>query len=191
MGVAGGYSNPGVADSPGATPVPRKGTHILPADEPPSMSEETAPERAHGGRMTDAEVDAYLREQGTGILALADGGSAYAIPISFGYETGRAVFAYWQFDPESEKREYTDATERACLTVYDVTSGSEWRSAIARGPLRELSGDEWADLGELIDDNAFSPNFAGVRRRRLSVVGYELRIDEATGFRRTSGEGEA
>ena len=64
------------------------------------MSEETAQNPA-GGRMTDAEVDTFLTEQGTGVLALADGGSAYAIPISFGYETGRAVFAYWQFGAES------------------------------------------------------------------------------------------
>jgi hypothetical protein len=149
------------------------------------MSEETASERARGGRMTDAEVNAFLTEQGTGVLALADGGSAYAIPISFGYEAGRAVFAYWQFDPESLKREYTGTTERACLTVYDVESAAEWRSAIARGPLRELDSDEWPDLGGLIDDNAFSPEFTGVRGRQLSVVGYELRIDEATGFRRT------
>jgi hypothetical protein len=149
------------------------------------MSEETDAERVRGGRMTDAAVDAFLREQGTGVLALADGDSAYAVPISFGYETGRAVFAYWQFGPESRKRAYTEATERACLTVYDVVSEGEWRSVVARGPLRELSGEEWADLGGLIDDNAWSPEFTGVRDRQLSVVGYELRIDEATGFRRT------
>jgi hypothetical protein len=151
------------------------------------MSEETDPERVRGGRMTDAEVDAFLTEQGTGVLALADTDSAYAIPISFGYETGRAVFAYWQFGPESVKRDYTETTEQACLTVYDVASEQEWQSVIARGPLRELSGAEWADLGGLIDDNALSPDFRGVRNRQLSVVGYELRIDEATGFRRSPG----
>jgi len=140
--------------------------------------------------MTDAAVDAFLAEQGTGVLALADGDSAYAVPISFGYETGRAVFAYWRFGPESLKAEYTDATERACLTVYDTVSDTEWRSVIARGPLRELSAEEWADLGGLIDDNAWSPDFSGVRDRRLSVVGYELRIDEATGFRRDPDPGE-
>ena len=153
------------------------------------MTERTDAEGVRGGRMTDGEVDTFLREQGTGILALADGGRAYAIPISFGYETGRAVFAYWQFDPESEKDEYTDATDRACLTVYDVASEREWRSVIARGPLRELSAEEWADLGGLIDDNAFSPDFTGVRTRQLSVTGYELRMDEATGFRRRAGPG--
>jgi hypothetical protein len=153
------------------------------------MTEHTGAEGIRGGRMTDSEVDAFLREQGTGILALADGGRAYAIPISFGYETGRAVFAYWQFSPESEKDEYTEATDRACLTVYDVASDREWRSVIARGPLRELSADEWADLGGLIDDNAFSPNFTGVRTRHLSITGYELRMGEATGFRRRAEHG--
>ncbi|GGJ04398.1 hypothetical protein GCM10008995_12770 [Halobellus salinus] len=147
------------------------------------MSEKTAQNPA-GGRMTDAEVDAFLAEQGTGVLALADGGSAYAIPISFGYEIGRAVFAYWQFGAETTKGEYTAATDQACLTVYDVASRSEWRSALARGPLRELSGAEWADLGRLIDDNALSPEFTGVRGRNLSVAGYEMRIEEATGYHR-------
>ncbi len=151
------------------------------------MSEETDPRRVRSGRMTDAEVDAFLREQGTGVLAMAAGGDAYAVPISFGYEAGRAVFAYWQFGPESTKEEYTAATDRACLTVYDVASEAEWRSALARGPLRALSAEEWTDLGGLIDDNAWSPDFSGVRERRLSVVGYELRIDEATGFRREPG----
>jgi hypothetical protein len=154
------------------------------------MAEHTDAEAVRGGRMTDSEVDAFLRAQGTGILALADGGRAYAIPISFGYETGRAVFAYWQFGPESEKNDYTDATDQACLTVYDVASEREWRSVVARGPLRELPAEEWADLGGLIDDNAFSPDFAGVRPRQLSVAGYELRIDDATGFRRSPEPGD-
>ena len=151
------------------------------------MSEETDPRRVRGGRMTDTEVDAFLREQGTGVLALAADGDAYAVPISFGYEAGRAVFAYWQFGPGSTKEAYTAATDRACLTVYDVASAGEWRSALARGPLRALSAEEWAGLGGLLDDNAWSPDFSGVRERRLSIVGYELRIEEATGFSREPG----
>jgi nitroimidazol reductase NimA-like FMN-containing flavoprotein (pyridoxamine 5'-phosphate oxidase superfamily) len=153
------------------------------------MPEETAPERGPSGRMTDAEVDAFLREQGTGVLALASGDRAYAIPVSFGYETGRAVFAYWRFGSGSTKAEYTAATEEACLTVYDVASAMEWRSVVARGPLHELSADEWDDLGGLLDDNAWSPDFTGVERRRLSIDGYELRIDEATGLRRSPDTG--
>lgn len=134
--------------------------------------------------MTDAEIDAYLAEQGTGVLSLAQGDQAYAIPISFGYETGRAVFAYWQFGSDSQKKAFSESTERACLTVYDIESQTDWRSVLAFGTLRELTTAEWGEVGELIDDNAWSPDLSSVGRRHLSIVGYELSIEEATGLQR-------
>lgn len=139
-------------------------------------------EQMRGDPMTDAEIDTFLREQGTGVLSLADGNRAYAVPISFGYETGRAVFAYWQFGSDSRKMAYSDATERACLVVYEVESQLDWCSVLAFGSLREMSLDEWTDLGELMADNAWSPDLSTMGERRLTVIGYELRIDEATGL---------
>ncbi|RLM59362.1 pyridoxamine 5'-phosphate oxidase family protein [Halobellus sp. Atlit-31R] len=147
------------------------------------MTEDAAPERVRGGRMTDAEIDAYLQERGTGVLSLADGNRAYAVPISFGYESGRAVFAYWQFRPDSTKLAYSETTERACLAVYDFASQTDWRSVLAFGPLRELGTDEWAEIGELMDENAWSPDLSGVARRQLSIVGFELPIEEVTGLK--------
>ena len=152
------------------------------------MSEKVDPGRVRGGRMTDAEIDAYLAEQGTGILSLADGGDAYAVPISFGYEPGRAVFAYWQFRSESRKVAFSEATERACLAVYDIESQSDWRSVLAFGPMTELSTGEWTEVGALMDENAWSPDLSDVGPRRLSIVGYELEIEEATGLQRSPSE---
>ncbi|MFC6872249.1 pyridoxamine 5'-phosphate oxidase family protein [Halobellus marinus] len=152
------------------------------------MTEETFPEGFRGGRMSDAEIDEFLRDQGTGVLSLADGNNAYAVPISFGYERGRAVFAYWQFGDESEKLAYSEATERACLAVYDIESQFEWRSVLAFGSLRELTQKEWSQLGELMDDNAWSPDLSMVGGRRLTVVGYEMDIEEATGLKRTAAD---
>jgi hypothetical protein len=134
--------------------------------------------------MTDAEIDAFLQEQGAGVLSLADGGRAYAVPISFGYERGRAVFAYWQFRPDSQKVAYSEATERACLAVYDIESQHDWQSVLAFGPLRELTTGEWGDVGELLDENAWSPDLTGVGRRQLSIVGYEMEIEDVTGLQR-------
>ncbi|WP_049985372.1 pyridoxamine 5'-phosphate oxidase family protein [Halobellus rufus] len=148
------------------------------------MTDQVDPERVRGGQMTDAEIDAYLDEQGTGVLSLAEGSRAYAIPISFGYETGRAVFSYWQFGSDSRKKELSESTERACLTVYDIESQTDWRSVLAFGTLRELPTAEWRELGELIDQNAWSPDLTPIGKRRLSVVGYELSIEEATGLQR-------
>lgn len=134
--------------------------------------------------MTDAEIDAYLETQGTGILSLADGDEAYAVPISFGYEPGRAVFAFWQFRSQSLKVAFSEATERACLAVYDIESHTDWRSVLAFGPIRELSTGDWSEIGSLIDDNAWSPDLTGVGKRQLSVIGYEMEIEEATGLQR-------
>lgn len=139
-------------------------------------------EEIRGDPMSDAEIDAFLTEQGTGILSLADDNRAYAVPISFGYERGRAVFAYWQFGTDSQKLAYSEATERACLAVYDVASEFDWQSVLAFGPLREMSHEEWTEVGELMDENAWSPDLSTLGQRRISVVGYELHIEEVTGL---------
>ncbi|WP_144901247.1 pyridoxamine 5'-phosphate oxidase family protein [Halobellus captivus] len=152
------------------------------------MADQVDPDRVRGGQMTDAEIDDYLREAGTGVLSLAENNRAYAIPISFGYETGRAVFSYWQFGPDSRKKDLSETTERACLTVYDIDSQTDWRSVLAFGTLRELPTSEWRDAGELIDQNAWSPDLTPVGKRRLSIVGYELSIEEATGLQRRPDE---
>jgi len=155
------------------------------------MSEQVDPDRVRGGQMTDAEIDTFLQQQGTGVLSLADGNQAYAVPISFGYERGRAVFSFWQFNPDSRKVAYSEATERACLAVYDIESQHDWQSVLAFGPLRELTTREWGEVGELLDENAWSPDLTGVGRRQLSIVGYEMEIEEVTGLQRrpeTSGE---
>ena len=40
-----------------------------------------------GAEISDAEIDTSLTEQGAGVLSLADGGHANAVPISFGYRS--------------------------------------------------------------------------------------------------------
>lgn len=139
-------------------------------------------EDLRGATMSDAEIDAFLAEQGTGVLSLADGGRAYAVPISFGYETGRAVFSFWQFGADSRKLAFAEATETACLAVYDVESRSRWRSVLAFGTLEELPTDRWGELGELLEANAWSPDVRPIGARQLSIVGYELEIETATGL---------
>ncbi|MFC7176159.1 pyridoxamine 5'-phosphate oxidase family protein [Halosegnis marinus] len=143
---------------------------------------------AREGAMSDAAIDEFLLEQGTGVLALARDGEAYAVPVSFGYEAGRALFGFFTFGESSRKLAFAEATDRACLTVYDVAGPDDWTSVVLRGPLVELGVDSWADIGARISDNAWSPDLAGIGTRRLSVVGFELDIEEATGLRATPPE---
>ncbi|PSQ53214.1 pyridoxamine 5'-phosphate oxidase [Halobacteriales archaeon SW_8_65_20] len=137
--------------------------------------------------MDDAAVDAFLREQGTGVLSLAEDGAAYAVPVSFGYDTGRALFGFYTFGEESRKRQFAATTDRACLTVYDTDDETDWKSVLAFGPLAELSQESWDEVGELISENAWTPDLSAVGSRRLSVTAYELDIEEVTGLH---GDGE-
>jgi nitroimidazol reductase NimA-like FMN-containing flavoprotein (pyridoxamine 5'-phosphate oxidase superfamily) len=129
------------------------------------MARPETSDEVRGARMDDAEIAGFLAEQGTGVLALADGGQAYAIPISFGYQEGSAYFGYFRFGDDSEKQRYSAATEQACLTVYEIDSQFDWRSVLAFGDLRELSQEEWSLVGEAINDNAWSPDLSTLGKR--------------------------
>lgn len=146
------------------------------------MSNEIDFQAVRGDTMSDAEIDSFLTEQGTGVLALADGNDAYAIPISFGYQEGRIAFVYWQFGTDSRKLVYSKATDRACLSVYDVRSPNDWRSVLVFGPLQEVTTTEWSELAQLMAENAWSPDLSTLENRRLPITGYELTIEEATGL---------
>ena len=147
------------------------------------MADQTGVDRLRGIRMSDAEIDEYLTEQGTGVLALADGGDAYAVPISFGYEDGRLYFAYFRFADEPRKEAYTDATRTACLAVYDVESVFRWRSVLALGPIEPVEPDHWDEVGVAMGENAWSPDLSTVGPRRPTVGTYVLPIEEVTGLK--------
>jgi nitroimidazol reductase NimA-like FMN-containing flavoprotein (pyridoxamine 5'-phosphate oxidase superfamily) len=43
-------------------------------------------------RLAQDKIDEVLVRQGVGVLAMAEGGQPYAIPMSFGYDSKRPVF---------------------------------------------------------------------------------------------------
>ena len=145
------------------------------------MAEESGVDGLEGRRMSDEEIETFLTEQGTGVLALADGGHAYAVPISFGYTGGRLYFAYFSFTDEPRKATATAATETACLAVYDVESVFRWRSVLAMGPIEPVGPDRWDEVGVAMGDNAWSPDLSSLGPRRLTVDTYVLEVEELTG----------
>ena len=146
------------------------------------MAEHPRFDRLRGHRMTDAAVDAFLTEQGTGVLALADDGAAYAVPLSFGYRDGRLYFAFFRFDDAPRKEVHAEATDTACLCVYEVESALRWRSVLAFGPLESVGPDRWDEVGATMADNAWSPDLSSVGPRRGTVATYVLPIEEVTGL---------
>lgn len=152
------------------------------------MAEQNADDRLQGLRMGEDEIDAFLAEQGTGVLALADDGDAYAVPISYGYADGRLYFAYFRFAEEPRKEAYTAATRTACLAVYEVESVLRWRSVLARGPIEPVGPDRWDEVGAAMGETAWSPDLSTVGPRQQTVGTYVLTVEEATGM---LGEGYA
>lgn len=147
------------------------------------MTVEPAVEGLEGLRMSDAEVDAFLTEQGDGVLALADGGDAYAVPISFGYDAGTVYFVFFRFAEEPKKEAYSRATETACLAVYEATSPERWRSVLVTGPLEAVGPDRWGEVGTAMGDNAWSPDLSTIGPRQQLVQAYVLPIEAATGMK--------
>lgn len=85
--------------------------------------------------MTEEAARSMLGASKLGVLSLADGGRAYAIPLFYGFD-GEAV---WFHAHPGRKDAYEDATEEACFTVFHKESENVWESVHAFGPVKRCS----------------------------------------------------
>lgn len=131
--------------------------------------------------MSDAQLDAFLREHGTGTLALADEGRGYGVPISFGYDGDACFFVFLQLGPESKKVAFAEVTTEATLTVVETAGTHDWASAVVTGPVAELGDDEWARARDAIADNGWYPSLFSESTPQRDVLGYRLDVEHASG----------
>lgn len=108
-----------------------------------------------------------------GVLSLADKGSAYAIPLFYGYD-GDSLFFHSHI---GHKDEFIEATEEACLVVMSYESEDAWESVQAFGPVEKLSVlDDIKDAEAALLDVPLPPEFgtfpAGKPRRSESGTYY-------------------
>lgn len=89
--------------------------------------------------MTDAEIDAFLGNGGTGVISFARDDEPYAIPISFGYDSdGPFFYVRLAYGPDSEKRTYVRPNAETSLVVHGETEDG-WKSVVATGRLEEVT----------------------------------------------------
>ena len=133
--------------------------------------------------MTEHELEDHLRGVETGVLALADGGDAYAVPVSFRYDEGRFLLRMTD-DGDSEKLAFLRATESATFVAFGQDGTDSW-SVLARGPIAELGDEEARALRE--DPEAFGAvRVFDEDPSEIDVRLFELEAESLTG-RRTAG----
>ncbi|MFC6838192.1 pyridoxamine 5'-phosphate oxidase family protein [Halomarina ordinaria] len=135
--------------------------------------------------MDEADVERRLRDAEAGVLSLADGDDAYAVPVSHHYEDG-SVFFRLSDDAHSEKLAFVETTRRACFVVYGVEGADESWSVVATGTLRPVEGA----AAERFDAAGINDRFGPLRVfdeaiDEVDVVVLELDVEEVTGRRTT------
>lgn len=89
--------------------------------------------------MDAIEIAAFLDEQHTGVLSLAKDDDGYAIPVSFTYDDEEQhVYLRLGYTPDSQKRDFLDASHTVTFVVYDRTDAG-WTSVLARGRIVEVT----------------------------------------------------
>ena len=137
-----------------------------------------------GGLSTD-DVERHLRERAHGVLSLADGDTAYAFPVYHHYDDG-SLFFRLGLTADSEKRRYLAATAQATYVVYETAhtedpAGETGWSIVARGPLSRVPDDDPAYEAVEINDRYDPIRIFDEDLDDVSVVLYELVIEELTG----------
>lgn len=138
-----------------------------------------------GESMDPAAVDRFLEEQGVGVLSLADDGDAYGIPLSYGYDADSRTlyFVLLRTGEQGRKEDYLETTDLATFTVHWVASPGEWRSVVARGPMRPVADEEQQRAVEAVDTNAWYPSLFRESRPMRGIAGWALEIEELNGLR--------
>jgi hypothetical protein len=133
--------------------------------------------------MSERELADHLHGVEAGVLALADGGDAYAVPVSFRYDEGRFLLRLTD-DGDSEKVAFVRATDSATFVAFGADGTDSW-SVLARGPLVEPDDGEVAAL--LAEPDSFGPvRVFDEAVSDVEVRVFELLAESVTG-RRTAG----
>ncbi|MHB9287866.1 pyridoxamine 5'-phosphate oxidase family protein [Halobacteriales archaeon Cl-PHB] len=139
------------------------------------------PDTLRGYAMDRDEIDEFLREQGTGVLSLSRDGTAYAIPVSFGFAADSLYFFLLRFGDDSKKLDFVETTDEASFTTYDVEDANKWRSVVVTGPLTEVPDDEAEDLEDVMFDNAEFASLFPYGEPMTEQVRYKLSVETVTG----------
>jgi nitroimidazol reductase NimA-like FMN-containing flavoprotein (pyridoxamine 5'-phosphate oxidase superfamily) len=134
--------------------------------------------------MDDEEIDAFLRSQGVGILALPTGDVPYILPMSFGYVGDEAVYFTFLLGEQSRKSDLVEEGLPARFLVYSATSMFTWQSVILTGELAVVPADDWGESDGVME-NAWRPDLLEGAIDADDITCYRLEVEESTGYKHT------
>lgn len=106
--------------------------------------------------LSEGACRAFLAGHRVGVVALARGGDAYAVPLFYAYD-GQAL--YFQSHP-GEKDAFLEGTHEGCFVVTEVQGDDDWTSVKAVGPVEKVHRNSDADRAlRAIAENPFPPEF--------------------------------
>jgi hypothetical protein len=127
--------------------------------------------------MTEGEVDEHLRAGEHGVLGLADGDDAYAVPLSYHYDGDRLLLRVSCHGADSEKKRFLERTGTATFVCYGASAAESW-SIHVRGPVRRWGGvvdettlNEWFPPFRLFDEAVEDVTFELYELGKERVVG--------------------
>ncbi len=133
--------------------------------------------------MTEAEVDAFLAERDYGVLAMADGDEAYAIPIAFVHDPDRDV-VYFRFvtSPGSIKDRFAKTDGTVSLIVYEVDDDEDARSVRIWGKMEPVEESDQGDVAStFLERIAMPPYWWAAETTDQEVTLYRLDPEGKTG----------
>lgn len=137
--------------------------------------------KLRGVPMDRTEADEFLRDQGVGVLSLADDGEAYGVPISFGYDGERLYFFLVRFGEDSEKLDFAGTTTAASFAAYDFEDEHRWRSVVVRGPIEPVPEGDVEAADDALSDNARFASLFPFGEPMTERPRYQLTVEEVTG----------
>lgn len=124
--------------------------------------------------LSESEVDELLADHHVGVLALADGGRPYAIPVDYRYD-GDALWLRLSDDGESRKLAALETTDVPEFLVYGHGGPFESWSVVVTGTLVERDP---GDVG--VDAVTMNEWFGPLRTFEESIEEIEIRLFEFT-----------
>lgn len=92
------------------------------------------------GVLTPGEIEELLANRVLGRIGCHDSGRTYVVPVSYAYD-GKRVLVH---GADGLKNQVMRANPEVCFEVELIEDLSNWRTVIAQGTYRELTGEQAA-----------------------------------------------